>query len=152
MKFNKQDAAEIGKSVVCAHGSLKRKCEICERDARIAELQAENKRQFHNGNGLAFAVCELQAKLKGRDERIKELEADKDHWIKECQDTHLQLELKIAELLNDKDRRNQLLRKCWNAVKSLSERCDGGMEYIGMNTNPLWQEILPHSNDQERKT
>ena len=26
-------------SEVCGHGSLKRKCEICERDERIAELE-----------------------------------------------------------------------------------------------------------------
>ncbi len=28
-------------AIVCEHGSLKRKCEICERDERIEELEAE---------------------------------------------------------------------------------------------------------------
>lgn len=91
---------------------------VVKRDERIAELQAENKRQFHNGNGLAFAVCELQAKLKGRDE---------------------------------------LLRKCWKFIDDFIDAENAGEVFccsksIGeINSDPLWKEILTHSNDQERK-
>jgi len=38
------DATPVRRGNVCDHGALIRQCEICDRDARIAELEAEVRR------------------------------------------------------------------------------------------------------------
>lgn len=54
--------------LVCKHGSLRRSCEICERDEENAKLRAE--------------VARLKKALR---DKIAELERESlEHWSKEC--------------------------------------------------------------------
>ena len=48
---------------VCPHGSLRRSCEICERDERIAELEADVARL--RDYALADAYCPCCATSEG---------------------------------------------------------------------------------------
>jgi len=68
---------------VCEHGSLKRSCEICERDEEIAELRARCESQKEE-----IRVQQERGTNLARSLRVREL-ADRELQARCEQDTHL---------------------------------------------------------------
>lgn len=58
----------MSENIICQHGALRRQCELCEKDARIAELEAEcnHLSQMNKDNVARFRLrCrELEAELQ----------------------------------------------------------------------------------------
>ena len=79
-------------NLVCEHGSLRRSCEICERDERIKELEdrlSDLRRPTHGpcctcqhcGKFYGDCRCDLDRvadELTKAEQRIKELERERD--------------------------------------------------------------------------
>jgi hypothetical protein len=84
----------------CSHGSLRRSCELCERDARIAELEAEVSEktrslmlQVNRSDKLETQLIRERARLKSECEgcaRTAELEA-------ECERLRVAVEQQITQ-------------------------------------------------------
>lgn len=83
------------RGMVCSHGQLKRSCEICERDARIAELEAKLVEAKDMGNFYEAELEHRKSQLKSareRDAQIAALEArlkEKENYVQQKEKEHL---------------------------------------------------------------
>lgn len=60
--------------LVCEHGSLRRKCEICERDERIKELEARVEGLEEEATRRRLDYCQVVSENIGHRGRITKLE------------------------------------------------------------------------------